>query len=248
MIAPFKRIAEAVVYRINPVLPQAYDDSLSYFEVLAKLQKKVNELITAVNQLMDAVEELDSRVGVLEKWRTDVVDPFIERITNWKDTVVDPFISDITNWKDNVVDPFIETMTTKIERIEGDITDLYNTKQDKLTAGDGITIINNVISSLAATIATTSQVGVVKPDGSTITIDQDGTIHSVGGGGGGGSVEWSSVLNKPFNTVGANLAVQNSALTVKNASSTDAGVIKTYWDSSSSTLYITDNGNSPVPN
>ena len=30
-------------------------------------------------------------------------------------------------------------------------------------------------------IATTSDLGLVKPDGSTITIDADGTIHSVGG-------------------------------------------------------------------
>lgn len=35
-------------------------------------------------------------------------------------------------------------------------------------------------------IATTSNLGLVMPDGSTITIDADGTIHSVGGGGGGG--------------------------------------------------------------
>lgn len=32
-------------------------------------------------------------------------------------------------------------------------------------------------------IATTSSTGVVKPDGTTITIDPDGTIHAVGGGG-----------------------------------------------------------------
>ena len=43
-------------------------------------------------------------------------------------------------------------------------------------------------------IATTSNPGLVKPDGSTITIDADGTIHSVGGGGGGGSSSPSRVL------------------------------------------------------
>lgn len=43
-------------------------------------------------------------------------------------------------------------------------------------------------------IATTSDLGLVKPDGSTITIDADGTIHSVGGGGGGGSSSPSRVL------------------------------------------------------
>jgi len=31
-------------------------------------------------------------------------------------------------------------------------------------------------------IATTSDLGLVKPDGTSITIDEDGTIHSVGGG------------------------------------------------------------------
>lgn len=35
-------------------------------------------------------------------------------------------------------------------------------------------------------IATTSNLGLVMPDGTSITIDADGTIHSVGGGGGGG--------------------------------------------------------------
>lgn len=35
-------------------------------------------------------------------------------------------------------------------------------------------------------IATTSDLGLVMPDGTSITIDADGTIHSVGGGGGGG--------------------------------------------------------------
>lgn len=37
-------------------------------------------------------------------------------------------------------------------------------------------------------IATTSDLGLVKPDGSTITIDADGTIHSMGGSGGGASI------------------------------------------------------------
>lgn len=43
-------------------------------------------------------------------------------------------------------------------------------------------------------IATTSNLGLVMPDGTSITIDADGTIHSVGGGGGGGSSSPSRVL------------------------------------------------------
>ncbi len=38
---------------------------------------------------------------------------------------------------------------------------------------------------LATTTATTDSLGIVKPDGTTITIDEDGTISAVGGGGSG---------------------------------------------------------------
>ena len=37
-------------------------------------------------------------------------------------------------------------------------------------------------------IATTSDLGLVMPDGTTITVDADGTIHAVGGGSGGGTI------------------------------------------------------------
>ena len=39
-------------------------------------------------------------------------------------------------------------------------------------------------------IATTLELGIVKPDGSSITIDTDGTIHSTGGSGGGTSIHY----------------------------------------------------------
>lgn len=46
-------------------------------------------------------------------------------------------------------------------------------------------------------IATTEVAGKVKPDGSTITVDTDGTIHAVGGGGGGGTSDYNALANKP---------------------------------------------------
>ena len=53
-----------------------------------------------------------------------------------------------------------------------DISDLSTGKQDKLTAGTGIDITSNVIS---ATTATSSALGISKPDNSTITIS-DGVL------------------------------------------------------------------------
>lgn len=49
----------------------------------------------------------------------------------------------------------------------------------------------------ASAIATTETTGLVKPDGATITIDSDGTIHSIGGGGGGGTTNYNLLSNKP---------------------------------------------------
>ena len=44
-------------------------------------------------------------------------------------------------------------------------------------------------------IATTEKAGIVKPDGKSITVDADGTIHSVGGGG--GTTNYNDLSNKP---------------------------------------------------
>lgn len=53
--------------------------------------------------------------------------------------------------------------------------------QNTLTAGDNITITSNTISANIP-VATTTTAGIVKPDGSTITITEDGTITAVGSG------------------------------------------------------------------
>ena len=48
-------------------------------------------------------------------------------------------------------------------------------------------------------VATIEKAGLVKPDGMTITVDEDGTIHSVGGGGGtSGTMNYNDLQNKPY--------------------------------------------------
>lgn len=48
-----------------------------------------------------------------------------------------------------------------------------------------LTATKESIPMISCQTATVGDVGVVKPDGTTITIDPDGTIHAPGGGGGG---------------------------------------------------------------
>jgi len=52
------------------------------------------------------------------------------------------------------------------------------------TGGKAVTIIRGSAAG-GIGLATTGKAGAVKPDGSTITVDPDGTIRSTGGGSGG---------------------------------------------------------------
>ena len=75
-----------------------------------------------------------------------------------------------------------------------DVASALALKEDKTTIGDlddlttevktSIVDAINSIGVVETPIATTSVAGKVIPDGETITVDQDGTIHSIGGGGG----------------------------------------------------------------
>ena len=51
----------------------------------------------------------------------------------------------------------------------------------------------NLVEYTTAQIMNNNQVGVGKPDGTTITVDADGTMHSQGGSGGGGA----TIIPKP---------------------------------------------------
>ena len=53
--------------------------------------------------------------------------------------------------------------------------------------------------TLGCSIATTGAIGCVKPDGTTISIDVDGTIHAIGGGSSTVKVNGTTVANANFN-------------------------------------------------
>lgn len=53
---------------------------------------------------------------------------------------------------------------------------------------NAVNITSGILDPARLPIATTLAIGAVKPDGTSITIDPDGTIHSTGGGGGGATI------------------------------------------------------------
>lgn len=97
----------------------------------------------------------------------------------------------------------VNDLTGRVTANEADISTMKTNKQNKLTAGTNVTLtdLTDGTVRIDATggggisdipIATTTTAGKVKPDGTTITITDDGTISAVGGGGGGATIDDST--------------------------------------------------------
>lgn len=61
----------------------------------------------------------------------------------------------------------------------------------------GLVTINTVDTKYTLPVATSDTLGGVKPDGTTITVTEDGVISAKGGGGSGGTSDYSKLSNKP---------------------------------------------------
>ena len=79
------------------------------------------------------------------------------------------------------------------------------------TPGDGIDITNNVISLLTAS---TSALGGVKVDGTTITINNNGVISAVGGGGGSAGVQQIKIGTTTVSPVNGLATITNPVTTL----------------------------------
>jgi len=62
------------------VLPLVYDDSLSYYEVLCKVVKYINDLIDSDKEIVNDIEELKSDLAIVQKWIDDYDTSFAEKI------------------------------------------------------------------------------------------------------------------------------------------------------------------------
>lgn len=62
------------------VLPLVYDDSLSYYEVLCKVVKYINDLITSDKEIIDNLNELQKELDIVQKWIDDFDTVYAEQI------------------------------------------------------------------------------------------------------------------------------------------------------------------------
>lgn len=62
------------------VLPLVYEDSLSYYEILCKCVKYINDLIDNNKIIASELEGLEEELKIVQKWIDDVDTSFIEKI------------------------------------------------------------------------------------------------------------------------------------------------------------------------
>jgi len=62
------------------VLPLVYEDSLSYYEILCKCVKYINDLIDNNKIIADELESLEKELKIVQKWIDDFDTTFIEKV------------------------------------------------------------------------------------------------------------------------------------------------------------------------
>lgn len=62
------------------VLPLVYEDSLSYYEILCKVVKYINDLIEQDKIFQDDIEEIRKELEIVQKWIEDYDTTFAEKI------------------------------------------------------------------------------------------------------------------------------------------------------------------------
>lgn len=62
------------------VLPLVYDDSLSYYEVLCKVVRYINELIESDREIISGVDELRQELEVVQQWIDNYDTSYIEKL------------------------------------------------------------------------------------------------------------------------------------------------------------------------
>lgn len=163
-----------------PIIPMVYNDSFTYMEWLGKLtyiaenhEERIDDCEKNIVDLWAKVNNHEERIGELEDWRRDTVDPFIVQtnfrlgeLEDWRTNTVDPFITETRNtledhenrigaaeddidalqeWKTNTIDPFVTDITNwKTNTIDPFVTDIGS----RMTTAE--TNITNLRSDLTA--------------------------------------------------------------------------------------------------
>lgn len=129
----------------------------------------------------------------------------------------------------------LTTAKTEINTVKENAINEINSGKDAL--------IEEIKENIDVSVATTTSAGIVKPDGTTITVTEDGTISSVGGGSSSGGAVWGEITG-----------TLNDQTDLKKALATKQKLLNQFADSSSDLGYLGFNerlmfqwGNAKIP-
>jgi predicted nuclease with TOPRIM domain len=143
---------EKLFFRCHKILPLAYDESLSYYEVLCKVANSINEVIEATNNLNDNVTDLNGRCNTMQEEIEDIaneINTFESEINAKFDELEDEFGIKFDQLESNVnayveskmnevdskvaeleatVNGFVNLLETRLQEFEANLTQLVNTE------------------------------------------------------------------------------------------------------------------------
>ena len=114
-----------------PVLPQSFDTSLSYYELLAKLTETINQCVTIVNALSESVSAIEQAIGDLPQLSEDVAQLQLDLAaeTQARSDGYDTLYNQINQVRTLVINEYVDNQTFD-ETLAGGIKICLITKAD----------------------------------------------------------------------------------------------------------------------
>lgn len=116
---------EYIHFWCQKVIPLVFDDSLSYYEAICKFMQKLNEVINALNNNAECIDELQDKYIILQN-NFDALEVKWEEFKTYIENKFNTFKTEITTKEENFETTINNKQTEFETKINGDITNLTN--------------------------------------------------------------------------------------------------------------------------
>ena len=116
---------EYINFWCQKVIPLVFDDSLSYYEAICKFMQKLNEVISALNNNAECIDELQGKYIILQR-NFDALEVKWEEFKTYIENEFNTFKTDLTTRQDNFETTINNKQTEFETKINGNITNLTN--------------------------------------------------------------------------------------------------------------------------
>lgn len=111
---------------VHAILPLVYDDSLSYYEVLAKVADKMNEVVTHLNDVQEALHDND-------EFLKNSIENLTQSFNNFQQSMLTRQENFETTWNERY-ENFEQSLTEKENQFESKITEQQTAFESKINS------------------------------------------------------------------------------------------------------------------